>query len=49
LRDLQPLSDAEIANWGGQITLTLHYYQYSDLKLAIGFAQQSVLDIDASP
>jgi len=48
LRDLQPLSDTDVANWGGQITLTLHYYQYSDVKLAIGFAQQCVLDVNAS-
>jgi hypothetical protein len=46
LRDLRQLNDEEIASWGGQVTLILYYYQYSDVKLAVGFAPQSVPNID---
>ena len=45
LRDLRELSTEEIASWGGQIALMLYYYQYSDVKVAIGFQPQSP-DID---
>jgi hypothetical protein len=41
LRDLLELTTEEITRWGGQITLMLYYYLYSDVKLAIGFAPQS--------
>jgi hypothetical protein len=48
LRDLRQLSDEEITNWGGQTTLILFYYQYSDVRLAIGFAPQSVTGLDSA-
>ena len=46
LRDLRQLSDGEIASWGGQVTLTLYYYQYSDVTLAVGFAPQGIPNTD---
>ncbi|MGA2769568.1 MAG: restriction endonuclease [Bryobacteraceae bacterium] len=46
LRDLRQISDEEIATWGGRITLILYYYQYSDVKLAIGFAPGSAEHIN---
>lgn len=46
LRDLRQLSDEEIASWGGQVTLMLYYYQYSDVEIAVGFAPQSVPNVD---
>ena len=46
LRDLRQLSDEEITSWGGQVTLILYYYQYSDVNLAVGFAPQSVPSLD---
>jgi Restriction endonuclease len=48
LRDLRHLSDEEITNWGGQTTLMLYYYQYSDVRLTIGFAPQSVPSVDSA-
>jgi hypothetical protein len=45
LRDLRELSIEEITSWGGQITLMLYYYQYSDVTVAIGFPPQSP-DVD---
>jgi hypothetical protein len=38
LRDLRELSDTEIANWGRSITLTIHFFQYRNLTLALGFS-----------
>jgi hypothetical protein len=46
LRDLRQLSDEEIAAWGGKVTPIIYYYQYSDLQLGLGFAPQSVPEID---
>ncbi len=46
MRDLRQLSDEEIASWGGTVTLILYYYQYSDVNLAVGFAPQSIPNID---
>jgi hypothetical protein len=46
LRDLRQISAEEIATWGGRITLILYYYQYSNVKLAIGFAPGSAEHID---
>jgi hypothetical protein len=48
LRDLRQLGDEEITNWGGQTTVILYYYQYSDVRLAIGFAPQSVPNLDST-
>jgi hypothetical protein len=42
LRDLQWLTDEEITSWGGQVTVLLYYYQYSDVNLFIGFSSQSI-------
>jgi len=47
LRDLLQLSDEEIMSWGGQTALRLYYYRYTDVKLAIGFAQ-SVRSLDTA-
>jgi hypothetical protein len=48
LRDLCQLTDNEIRSWGDQVTLILYYYQYSELKLAVGFAPQSIPRIDCA-
>jgi hypothetical protein len=48
LRDLRKLTDEEITSWGGQTTLMLGYYEYSGIKLAIGFAPQSVPSLDTA-
>jgi hypothetical protein len=48
LRDLRQLSIEEVTSWGGQITLMLYYYQYSDVQLAIGFPPLSP-DVDPAP
>jgi hypothetical protein len=36
-RDLRALTEREIREWGRQITLTLYFYQYSDLELSLCF------------
>jgi hypothetical protein len=46
LRDLCQLTEEEIACWRDQVTLIMYYYQYSDVELGVGFAPQSVLNID---
>jgi Restriction endonuclease len=46
LRDLRRLSDEDIQSWGGGATLTLYYYQYSDVTLAVRFPHRSVHDLD---
>jgi hypothetical protein len=45
LRDLQELSDQEIASWGQRVALTLFFYQYSDLEVSLLFERESVLKI----
>jgi len=47
-RDLRELTDFEIKAWGGQVAVTLYFYQYSDLELALCFRSESVprLNID---
>ena len=37
LRDLQQFSDSEITNWSRRISLTLYFYQYSDLRVTLLF------------
>lgn len=37
LRDLQQLTDSEITNWSRRVSLTLYFYQYSDLKVTLLF------------
>lgn len=49
LRDLRQLSDTEIKSWTGQVGLVLHYYQYSEAKLVVGFGQQSLARLDPAP
>jgi hypothetical protein len=48
LRDLCELTDSEIAGWGQHVSLTLYYYQYSDVTLGIGLSQKSIPNIDAT-
>jgi Restriction endonuclease len=45
-RDLKRLTDKEVEGWGNRIDLTLHYYQYSDLKVSLGFSPESAPNID---
>jgi hypothetical protein len=46
LRDLYQLTEDEITTWGRQVALTLYYYQYSELRLSIGFAADSISSVD---
>ena len=48
-RDLRKLTEREVQGWGRQITLTLYFYQYSDLELSLCFKRESIpkLDMDA--
>jgi hypothetical protein len=46
LRDLQQLSDREIASWGLRVALTLFFYQYSELEVSLLFERESVLKIE---
>jgi hypothetical protein len=46
LRDLRKLTDDEVTGWGRQITVTVYYYQYSDVTLAVGFGPDSIPKID---
>ena len=41
-RDLQRLTDAEIAAWGRQVALTLYFYQYSNLDDSLLFEFSSI-------
>jgi hypothetical protein len=47
LRDLQQLSDQEIASWGLRVALKLFFYQYSELDVSLLFDGESVLKIDS--
>lgn len=47
VRDLHRLTDAEVKAWGGSVSLTLYYYQYSAPELVIGFQTLSVPDVDS--
>jgi hypothetical protein len=46
LRDLQLLTDQEIASWGQRVDLTLFFYQYSDLEVSLLFGRESILKIE---
>jgi hypothetical protein len=48
LRDLRQLSDDEIASWGGQVALTVYYYQYSEAVFCVGFGAESIPRIDSA-
>jgi hypothetical protein len=47
-RDLRALTDIEIQSWGQQISLTLYFYQYSDLKISLYFAPESIPNLSSS-
>ncbi len=47
LRDLQRLSDQEIASWGLRVALKLFFYQYSNLEVSLLFEGESILKIDS--
>lgn len=47
LRDLQQLSDQDIASWGLRVALTLFLYQYSELEASFLFDGESVRKIDS--
>ena len=46
LRDLEQLSPAEIEQWGSTVAMTIYYYQYSDLELALFFRPESIPKLD---
>lgn len=46
LRDLEQLSNEEIAHWGRRVALTLYYYQYSEAVVALGFPERSIPHLD---
>jgi len=46
LRDLRQLTDLEVKSWGGRVTLTLYFYQYSDLKVSLCFKRESIPRLD---
>lgn len=48
VRDFRSLTDAEVQAWGGSVSLTLYFYQYSAPELALGFRKRSEPDADAS-
>lgn len=45
-RDLRKLSDSEVRAWGAPISLTIYWYQYSDLHASILFKPESIGKID---
>jgi len=46
LRDLEQLTSGEIERWGCTISMTIYYYQYSDLELALFFRPESISNLD---
>lgn len=46
-RDLHELTDLEVKSWGHQVALTLYFYQYSDLEIALCFNRESILKLDS--
>jgi hypothetical protein len=46
VRDLEQLTPAEIEQWGCTVAMTLYYYQYSDLELALFFQPESIGKLD---
>jgi hypothetical protein len=45
-RDLQRLTDTEIAAWGRQIALMLYFYEYSNLDVSLLFEHSSIANLD---
>jgi hypothetical protein len=48
LHDLRQLNDEDIAGWGMQVTLELHYYLYSGVTLGVGFSPESIPNLEPS-
>jgi len=46
LRDLQKLTEPEIKSWGQRVTLTLYFYQYSDLEVSLCFDRESITKLE---
>jgi hypothetical protein len=46
LRDLAELTPTEIERWGCTVAMTIYYYQYSHLELALFFRPESVPKLD---
>jgi hypothetical protein len=42
LYELRQLTEEDIAGWGRQVSLTLYYYQYSEVTLGVGFSRESI-------
>lgn len=45
-RDLRRLTGREVSAWGQNIDLTLYFYEYSELEVALLFAGESIPRID---
>jgi hypothetical protein len=41
-RAMDELTELEIKNWGQRVTLTLYFYEYSDLELSLCFGRESI-------
>ena len=48
LYDLLQLTDEDIAGWGRQVSLVVHYYQYSEVTLGVGFSPESIPRLEPS-
>jgi Restriction endonuclease len=48
LYDLRQLTDEDIAGWGRQVSLEIHYYQYSEVTLGVGFSPESIPKLEPS-
>jgi hypothetical protein len=48
LYDLRQLTDEDIAGWGSQVSLEIHYYQYSEVTLGVGFSPESIPKLEPS-
>ena len=47
LRDLQKLTEQEVTGWGQRVSITLFFYQYSDLRASFVFTPESILKLDS--
>jgi hypothetical protein len=48
VRDFRNLTDGEVQAWGGSVSLTLYFYQYSAPELVLGFRKGSLPNADTS-
>jgi hypothetical protein len=46
VRDLEQITPAEIEQWGCTVAMTIHYYQYDNLELALFFRPESIPKLD---